>query len=81
VISDDMQMAAITQRYGFDAAIELAINAGVDLIAIANNTVYLAGAEGQAFGAIKRAVAAGRIDEKVIDKAYSRITKLKRKLG
>jgi beta-N-acetylhexosaminidase len=80
VISDDMQMGAISQRYGLQAALELAINAGVDIIAIANNTVYSAGIEARAFEVIKRAVVAGRISEQVIDEAYRRITRLKLKL-
>ena len=37
VMSDDMQMRAISQYYGFDSAIEAAINAGVDILAFANN--------------------------------------------
>jgi len=81
VISDDMQMGAISQRYGFEAAIELALNAGVDVIAVANNTVHVPGIEARAFQAIKRAVVAGRIPEQVIDTAYRRITRLKLKLS
>lgn len=40
VISDDMQMAAISEHYGFETALKLTINAGVDIILIANNSSY-----------------------------------------
>ena len=34
VISDDMQMGAVANHYGFETAIERAISAGVDIINI-----------------------------------------------
>ncbi len=37
VITDDMQMQAITDHYGFDEAVVLALNAGVDLFIVGNN--------------------------------------------
>ncbi len=37
VITDDMQMKAIVDHYGFDEAITLAINAGVDLFIVGGN--------------------------------------------
>lgn len=37
VISDDMQMKAITDRYGLDQSIFLALDAGVDLLCYGNN--------------------------------------------
>ena len=40
VFSDDMQMGAIQQFYTFEEAIRKALEAGVDVIAIANNSVY-----------------------------------------
>src|SRR5512136_791325 len=38
VITDDMGMGAITQYYGFETAIELAVKAGADILAYANNS-------------------------------------------
>ena len=40
VISDDMQMGAIRKHYGFEEAVLKAIEAGVDILAIANNSVF-----------------------------------------
>jgi beta-N-acetylhexosaminidase len=37
IVSDDMQMKGITDRYGLDQAVILAINAGVDLLCFGNN--------------------------------------------
>lgn len=40
VISDDMQMKAISANYGFEDAIRKAIAAGVDILVFANNSVF-----------------------------------------
>ena len=37
VITDDMQMQAITDHYGFEEAVILALNAGVDMFIVGNN--------------------------------------------
>ena len=40
VISDDMDMKAISAEYSRETALELALNAGNDIILIANNLIY-----------------------------------------
>lgn len=80
VISDDMQMGAIRQYYGFEQAIELAVNAGVDIVAIANNLVYDPQAGVQAFNTIKQGVQLGKISLERIDQSYQRIARLKARL-
>jgi beta-N-acetylhexosaminidase len=80
VMTDDMQMGAIRDQYGFEQAIELAINAGADIVSIANNAVYEEDVHERAFNVIAEAVQAGRIDPARIDEAYGRITALKRRL-
>ena len=45
-VTDDMQAAAITQRYGADEAVLLALEAGNDLLLFANQQVYDAGIVG-----------------------------------
>jgi beta-N-acetylhexosaminidase len=40
VISDDMQMKAISANYGFEDAVLKAVAAGVDILVFANNSVY-----------------------------------------
>ncbi len=77
VMSDDMQMKAISDYYGFDNAIQLAINAGVDIITIANTVVYDDQAATKTVAAIKRAVQDGKISRDRIEQSYQRIMKLK----
>lgn len=77
VISDDMQMRAIMAHYTFEAAVEKAINAGVDVIAIANNLMYGEDVPARAVATIKRLVEAGKISEARINQSYRRIQRLK----
>ncbi len=80
VISDDMQMGAIRQYFGFEQAIELAINAGVDILAIANNLVYEPDVAIRAVNIIRQLVNDGKISEQRIDESYQRIMRLKAKI-
>ncbi len=80
VISDDMQMGAISQYYGFEQAVELAINAGVDMLAIANNLVYEPDIGARAVKTIKQLVQLGKIHLDRIEESYQRIMRLKARL-
>ena len=80
VISDDMQMGAISQHYGFEQAVELAINAGVDILAIANNLVYEPDIGARAVKTIKKLVQLGKIQPDRIEESYQRIMRLKARL-
>src|SRR5690606_38668552 len=40
VFSDDMEMGAISSRFGLEAALFRAIEAGVDVVTFANNVIY-----------------------------------------
>jgi beta-N-acetylhexosaminidase len=79
VISDDIQMGAIAHHYGFAAAVQAAIEAGVDLIAIANNSVYDESIVARTIALIKQLVHEGKIKETRIDESYHRIQRLKHK--
>lgn len=82
VISDDMQMGAITEHYGFAEALILAINAGCDLIALANNAkTYDGTLPIRAHRIIVDAVKAGKISTQRIDEANKRLKRLKTKYG
>lgn len=80
VMSDDMQMGAISRYYGFEQALELAIHAGVDMLALANNLAYDPTIGARAFGVIKQLVSDGKISEQRIDESYQRIMRLKARL-
>jgi beta-N-acetylhexosaminidase len=81
VISDDMQMGAISKLYDLETAVGLAINAGVDIIAFSNNLPFGRGAGGRRLheiimGLVERnIIPASRIEE-----SYQRIMNLKQKL-
>lgn len=77
VVSDDMQMGAITQHYGLETAIEKAILAGVDILVFGNNLNYDPEIAQKAVDIIKTAVQSGTIPESRILQSYSRIQKLK----
>ncbi len=77
VISDDMQMGAISNYYGFEVAIEKAIKADVDILTFANNSVYEEDVVARAVAHVKQLVEEGTISEARIDKSYQRIKRFK----
>ena len=81
VICDDLQMGAIREYYGFEATIAAAIAAGVDILTLANNTVYEEGVAERAIAIIKRLIQTGKISESRIDESYQRIMRLKRRVA
>ena len=74
VVTDDLQAAAITKRFGRDEAVLLALEAGNDLLLFANQQVYDPKIVVRVVGVIADAVDAGRIPESRIDEAYVRVT-------
>jgi beta-N-acetylhexosaminidase len=77
VMTDDMQMKAITDNYSFDTAIQLAVKAGIDIILIGNNQLYGPGTTARAISIIKQMIANGAIPAERIDESYHRIMTLK----
>jgi beta-N-acetylhexosaminidase len=80
VISDDMQMGAITNRYGYKEAVQRAIEAGVDILAFANNSVYETDIVARVIAHIKHLVKNGLIEKDWIDRSYRHIQRLKETL-
>ncbi|MDD3292578.1 MAG: glycoside hydrolase family 3 N-terminal domain-containing protein [Candidatus Pacebacteria bacterium] len=82
IISDDIQMSAISDMYGFEEAIIMAVNAGCDIINVYNNsTEYDETAIYKARDAIFNAVKEDRIKEEKIIESYNRILNLKKKFN
>lgn len=79
IISDDMQMHAISSNYGFEESIRMAIEAGVDILLFSNN---IGGASNYSIdnihATIKRLVKEGKIAQERIDASYRRIMQFKR---
>jgi len=76
VVTDDLQAAAIDQAFGFDKAIVLALEAGNDLLLLANQQRYDPRIVTKAIDAVAAAVKAGRIPESRIDEAFDRVGQL-----
>ena len=82
IVSDDMQMRAITIHFGFKEAIVKAINAGCDLLIFSNNgSQYDEDIAQKIVEAIKKALREGKITEEEISSSYNRIKELKEKYG
>jgi len=77
VISDDMQMKAITDKYGLAEACIQAMNAGVDLIIIGNNLEYDPEIYANLHDEVVQAVDNGILSENTIRGAYERIQAFK----
>lgn len=73
IVSDDMQMRAITDRYGLADSCCRAISAGVDLLIIGNNLCYDPHILERAQAEILRALTDGKLTEERIEEAWSRI--------
>ncbi len=80
IISDDMQMGAIRENYGFEEALIQAINAGCSILAISNNgETYDENIAYKALEIIFTAVKSGKIGEGKINDSYAKIINLKKK--
>ncbi|MEI7704509.1 MAG: glycoside hydrolase family 3 protein [Deltaproteobacteria bacterium] len=77
VVSDDMQMGAITTRYGYDLAVRKGIEAGLDVILVANNMVYDPDVAPHTIQLVAGWVRSGVIPEARIDASWERIRKAK----
>ena len=76
IISDDMQMKAITDHYGLEQAVLLAVNAGVDILLFGNNLYWDENLPQKAFATLKGLVESGRISQQRIMESWLRISNL-----
>ena len=77
IISDDMDMGAIANEYGTEAAIEMAINAGNDILIFGNNLTFDKNRGRDVNAMIVKMVRDGKIKKSRIHESYKRIIKLK----
>ncbi|HEY6057649.1 MAG TPA: glycoside hydrolase family 3 N-terminal domain-containing protein, partial [Candidatus Limnocylindrales bacterium] len=80
VVSDDLQMGAIRKAYGYPEAVALAIEAGVDVLIIANQQLFDDRAVARTIDIIEDHVATGRIERAMIEASWRRIKALKQTL-
>ncbi|MBA4135813.1 MAG: glycoside hydrolase family 3 [Opitutus sp.] len=81
VLSDDLEMKAISTRFGVEQSIPAALNAGVDVLCFGNNLAYDPDIAPKAVAIIERAVRDGRVPESRIDESCARVLALKRSAG
>ncbi len=77
VISDDMQMGAIRDAYGYPDAVRLAIEAGVDVLTIANQQLFEDGIVATTIDLIAGLVDDDTIPESRVDESWRRIQAFK----
>ena len=76
VISDDMQMKAISGRYGLRESILLAVRAGVDILLYGNNMEWEEGLPEKVFETLRGLVEDGSIPLERVRKSWERISAL-----
>ena len=77
VMSDDLQMGAIRRYYSLETTIQLALDAGVDILALANNLEFASDLAARAIAIVKQLVHDGAVTEARIHQSYARIQQLK----
>lgn len=78
IATDDMNMGAIVEHYSLEHALELALNAGVDMIIMGNNAAnFEADLPQRTLSILRSLVESGKVSEARIDEAYARIMQLK----
>ena len=78
IVTDDLAMGAIVNQYSFERAIQMAIEAGADLLCLSNNGgTYDTEPVPRAVQAIKKMVADGTVDAARIHESAERIRALK----
>lgn len=82
VISDDLQMGAISDEYGLDTAVRQALLAGVDVLLLANNNPrsYEPAIAPQVVDIVVGLVRDGAISEQRIDESLERVRSLKQRV-
>ena len=80
VLSDDLQMAAISARHSLPEAVEKAVLAGVDILVFGNNLAYDEEIVPRVLAILRDLLRRNVIDEARIDASWRRIHKLKEAL-
>ncbi|WP_133128232.1 glycoside hydrolase family 3 N-terminal domain-containing protein [Legionella nagasakiensis] len=75
IVSDDLQMQAISNHYSMEEAVRMTINAGADMLIFANQLGEVTAVE--VIDCIEQLVQSGAIKRSRIDESYQRICHLK----
>lgn len=77
VVTDDLQMKAITDNYSLKEAVRFAVNAGADILVFGNQLTPTHQDPSEIVNMIHEDVLSGEIPESRIDESYGRIVSLK----
>ena len=77
IITDDMQMKAISDHFNMEKAITMAINAGADMLIFGNQLCATPQESKKLIDYIESQVNTGMISQQTIQQAYARIVKFK----
>lgn len=77
IVSDDLQMRALADAYGYHEVVALALEAGVDLLLVANQIRYDPDAVPRTIDIVEQLVASGRISEGRIRASWRRLEGLR----
>nr|GBO95535.1 beta-hexosaminidase [Nitratidesulfovibrio sp. HK-II] len=77
VITDDLQMGAITERYPLEEVVFRAVDAGADILLFGNNLRWQPDLAARVHATLTGLVQSGRISEERIRQSYQRIARLK----
>jgi beta-N-acetylhexosaminidase len=80
VVSDDMEMGAVSDAYSVEERVVKAVNAGTDLVVFSDVSLHDPALGAKLHGIIADAVRDGRIPQSRIEKAYGKLLLLKRRL-
>jgi beta-N-acetylhexosaminidase len=81
IVSDDLEMKAISSHYGLEQSVLLAVEAGIDVLCFGNNLGYDPDIAGKAAAIIERGVSTGRLTAARIAESCERVLALKRRAG
>lgn len=81
LVTDDMQMSAITQRYDLVTACCKALAGGVDMIILGNNLNYEPKLFAHIVNKLTRRIKQGELSEKRLDEASNRINRMKNRIA
>jgi beta-N-acetylhexosaminidase len=80
ILTDDLQMKAITDRYGLEEAVCMAFAAGIDMAVIGNNLDYDPDILPKAIEAVIRGVEKGVLEKDMLVAAHARVQQLKKRI-
>ena len=79
IMTDDLQMQAITDHFSFEETIQYSLKAGADILDFGNNLVYEPDLGSEAITAILNLLDKGVISEERIEASFQRIWRAKQK--